>query len=309
MNVTDYGQIFVPQKYGIHYCKSPQALLFNDFVRVYFSYCIPDNEKLISRVGFAEFDKEFKEVKRVSTRVMKDGGLGTFDEHGIFPFSPFRDGETIKAVTSGWSRRKSVSVETAIGLAISNDNGETFERYGIGPVLTASLNEPYLVVDGFVVKLQDGCFRMYYIYGTEWRTYDGIQQPERTYRISYADSKDLLNWKRSGQFLIPERVEQEAQALPSVVYWHKKWHMFFCYRHTCDFRSNRDKSYRIGYAWSKDLEFWTRVDGNITIPSADWNNEMQCYPNAFVMDDQLFLLYNGNRFGKNGFGLLKIEEG
>ena len=34
---------------------------------------------------------------------------------------------------------------------------------------------------------------------------------------------------------------------------------------------------------------------------------MQCYPNVFEMDNEIYMLYNGNAFGKYGFGLAKLE--
>ena len=308
MKQQDYGRIFIPQEYGIEYAKSPQAIIFDDFVRIYFSYCVPDHGKLISKVGFLDYDKSFHKIRRVVTEVIKDAVLGAFDEHGIFPFSPFRDGHTVKAITCGWSRRQSVSVEGGLGLAVSYNDGETFERVGDGPVLTAWLHEPFLIADGFVVKMSESNYKMFYIYGTGWHRYQGFRQPERTYRIAAAESDNLLEWKRNGRQLIPEKFSEEAQALPTVVKWRGLWHMFFCYRHTVDFRDNSRNAYRIGYAYSKDLENWMRDDDKISIPLEEWCGEMQCYPNAFVMEGDLYLLYNGNHFGKNGFGLLKWEK-
>ena len=300
------NRIFIPQNYGFDYCKSPQALVFDDFVRIYFSYCVPDGEKLKSRVGFADYDKSFSFVIRTSKKVILDGKLGTFDEHGIFPFSPFRDGRSIKAIISGWTRRVSVSTDSGIGLAISEDGGETFVRIGDGPIMTANIAEPYLVIDGFVIKNEDKYF-MYYIFGTEWADY-GTGQPERTYRIGMAESETLLDWRRDGKQIIKNKYGDEAQALPSVIFYKGMWHMFFCYRHTVGFRENSDRAYRIGYACSSDLVNWTRDDGKVKIPEEDWSSEMQCYPNAFIMDGEGYLMYNGNHFGKEGFGIVKLED-
>ena len=82
----------------------------------------------------------------VSTEtVLPLGGLGCFDEHGIFPINVFRDGDRVLAYTTGWNRKVSVSADAAIGLAISHDDGLSFQRYGTGPVMAASLHEPFLV--------------------------------------------------------------------------------------------------------------------------------------------------------------------
>ena len=58
------------------------------------------------------------------------------------------------------------------------------------------------------------------------------------------------------------------------------------------------------------LTDWTRRDEtlNFDLPHDGWDSQMQCYPNAFVMDQKLFLLYNGNDFGKYGFGLAELES-
>lgn len=304
------GQIFSAQEHGFLYAKSPQAILFADFVRVYFSACEPDGDKLISYVAYVDFDKDFSRVLRTSRgkEVMKRGSLGCFDEHGIFPFSPLRDDGRIIAYTSGWSRRVSVSVDTAIGLAVSHDDGETFQRAGGGPVLAASLQEPFLIVDAFVRKYRD-LYHMWYIFGTEWCIPDEGFAPERIYKIGHAVSLDGQEWMRNGEQIIRSKSEYESQALPSVLYDKNRYHMMFCYRNSFDFRTNRVNSYSIGYAFSDDLIHWTRMPScGIERPAEGWDSEMQCYPHLFTCDDSIYLLYNGNRFGEYGFGLAKLIE-
>lgn len=304
-----YGKIFTPEEYGFSYAKSPQALEFRHFIRVYFSDCKKDGDKLISYVCFADFSKDFKEVMRVERQIIPDGKLGCFDEHGIFPFSPLKADGKILAYTSGWSRRVSVSVDTGIGLAQSLDNGETFQRVGDGPVLTSSLREPFLVIDGFVRKF-NGLFHMWYIYGEDWKVYKPGADPDRIYKIGHAVSEDGIEWRRDGKRLIEDCIEDESQALPTVAYYNGTYHMFFCWRYSYDFRTNNRRSYRLGYAKSKDLYSWKRCDEclNFGCSESGWDSEMLCYPNVFIMDNELFLLYNGNGFGKSGFGLAKLEE-
>ncbi len=129
MRWKKYGQIFVPQEHGMEYAKSPQAVVFEDFVRVYFSACKKDGEKLISYVCFADFSKDFQTILRTKKQVLEDGKIGCFDEHGIFPFSPVRVDGKIWAYTSGWSRRVSVSVDTGIDWQCQT----TAERAFTGP--------------------------------------------------------------------------------------------------------------------------------------------------------------------------------
>jgi len=172
------GHIFNPAEHVLpggcqHFAQSPQALVFDDFVRIYFSTRAvdPANGKYLSHIAFVDMQKDLRTVIKVAQQaVIPLGALGCFDEHGIFPMSVMRHGDAIYGYTCGWNRRVSVSVDTAIGLAISHDDGVTFQRIGDGPVLAASLHEPCLVGDGFV-KVIDDVFHMWYIFGTEWKRF------------------------------------------------------------------------------------------------------------------------------------------
>lgn len=87
-----------------------------------------------------------------------------------------------------------------------------------------------------------------------------------------------------------------------------RYHMIFCFRKAYDFRYNPENSYRLGYAYSDDLVNWIRDDSLVGIErsASGWDSEMMCYPNLFSCGGSIYLLYNGNEFGKNGFGLAKL---
>lgn len=311
------GKIFDPIEYKLpnqctEFAQSPQALVFDDFVRIYFSARQKDNNgKYLSHISFVDFEKNFKKIINVSTdKVIDLGDLGTFDEHGIFPIHVLRDKNKILAYTCGWSRRVSVSVETSIGLAESTDNGLTFKKFGNGPVLTSSLHEPFLVGDPFVI-ITNNTYHMWYIYGTRWVDNTEDASPARVYKIGHATSDDGISWEKEGRRLITDKLNiDECQALPSVICLHNKYHMFFCYRYSTGFREKRDRGYRIGYAWSDDLVNWTRDDDNtgIDVSEGKWDSDMLCYPHVFNCDGETYLLYNGNEFGRYGFGLAVLEN-
>ena len=313
------GKIFDPTQYKLpndclQFSQSPQALVFDDFVRIYFSTRSVDkvNGKHLSHIAFVEMKKNLREVIRVSDKtIIPLGELGCFDEHGIFPMSVMRHGNAVYGYTCGWNRRVSVSVDTAIGLAISHDNGLTFQRIGNGPVLAASLHEPCLIGDGFV-KVIHGVFHMWYIFGSGWKRFSDKAPPDRIYKISHATSSDGINWaKEEARQIIDDRLGvDESQALPTVIEINDRYHMFFCYRQSFDFRKNRDRGYRIGHAWSEDLVFWTREDDNplLDVTLDDWDSDMLCYPHVFECDNEIYLLYNGNEFGRYGFGLAILER-
>jgi len=312
-----HGKIFDPTHYEFawgrgQFAQSPQVLVFEDFVRIYFSTRQVDhNGKFLSHIAFVDMQKNLKTVIGVSTKpVIALGELGCFDEHGIFPMSVFCHGGTTYGYTCGWSRRVAVSVETGIGLAISHDQGLTFERLFTGPVLSASLHEPFLVGDGFV-RFFNEKFHMWYIFGTGWKSFQTGLPPDRTYKIGHAISDDGVNWVKDDAVQIIPNVlgEDESQALPCVIQHSGRYYMFFCYRHSFDFRQTKGRGYRIGCAWSEDLVHWVRNDDDV-FPGGDaahWDSDMQCYPHVFLLDGKIYMLYNGNEFGKYGFGLAELS--
>nr|MBA3706422.1 hypothetical protein [Bacteroidota bacterium] len=244
------GRIFNPIEHTLsnnceEFAQSPQALVFDNFVRIYFSTRKKDsNGKFLSHISFIDMDKNFKKIINVSgNTVIELGGLGAFDEHGIFPINPLKVGDKILAYTCGWSRRVSVSVETSTGLAISNDNGLTFQKVGAGPIFSSSLHEPFLVGDSFV-QIYDNIYHMWYIYGIRWTNYTNEESPARVYKIAHAISEDGVSWDRDSKQIISDKLnDDECQALPTVIYHKNIYHMYFCYRQATGFRKNSDRGY------------------------------------------------------------------
>lgn len=311
------GHIFNPLDYTLpngcrEFAQSPQALVLEDRIRIYFSTRAVDpiNKKFLSHIAFVDIDMELKSVLGVSQKaVMPLGEKGCFDEHGIFPFSVGRDGNDIVSYTCGWNRRVSVSVDTATGFAVSHDNGETFERNGPGPVFGPSLHEPFLVGDSFV-RQYDGKYHMWYIAGLRWVKENETAVPDRVYKIRYASSTDGQSWVPEGKNIIDDVLhESECQALPTVIKIGDTYHMYFCFRDVFGFRKDPSKGYRLGYAYSHDLETWTRDDnaGGITVSADGWDSTMMCYPHIFEAGGKVYLLYNGNEFGRAGFGAAVLE--
>lgn len=311
------GQIFDPMDHSLPnncfgFAQSPQTLVMNDRVRVYFSTRERDPiGKYLSHVAYVDFDRQLQNILGTSDHtVIELGKLGCFDEHGIFPVNVIRIKDKIFAYTTGWNRKVSVSADASIGLAISHDDGQTFRKFGTGPVLSASLHEPFLVGDAFVAQY-DGLYHMWYIYGTSWKKFSESDPPDRVYKIAHATSADGIDWKREGRQIIADRLNaDECQALPTVFYLDGNYHMYFCYRQAHGFRQQSNNAYRFGYARSQDLINWERDDSQagIDVSEDGWDSQMQCYPHTFHLDGKVYMLYNGNEFGRYGFGLAMLES-
>lgn len=292
------------------FAQAPATLLFDRFVRVYFS-CRPKPDaagNYVSYTAYVDLDREnlFRIVGLADRPVLELGPRGAFDEFGIYPTSVTRCNGDIRAYYGGWTRCASVPFDVAIGYAVSRDDGVTFEKQGRGPVLGASLREPFVISGPKIRRFGDRWY-LFYIAGTKWIPAAGRAEP--VYRIRMATSDDGVCWTRYGEELVPVRLERdECQASPDVILANGRYHMFFCYRYSLDYRY-RERGYRIGYASSTDLVSWQRDDARagIDVSDAGWDSEMVSYPHVFEVDGRTFMLYLGNQVGRRGFGLAELD--
>ena len=292
------------------FAQAPATLVFDSFVRVYFS-CRPQPDargQYVSRSAFVDLNRAnlFEILQLSENPILPLGPLGAFDEFGTYPTTVIRHGAEVWAYYGGWTRPVSVPFEVAIGRAVSRDNGVTFEKHGRGPTLGAGLHEPF-VISGPKIRRFGDRWHLFYIAGTKWLPTEG--RPEPVYRIRMATSVDGITWKRHGSELIPIRLEKdECQASPDVIFANGKYHMFFCYRYSLGYRG-RERGYRIGYASSTNLIDWHRDDARAGIDVSDegWDSEMLSYPHVFELDRAIYMMYLGNQVGRHGFGLARLE--
>lgn len=293
------------------FAQAPAVLIFDDFIRVYFSCRPPADEhgQFVSYSAFVDLNRKnlFDVIKVSESPILKLGKLGTFDEFGTYPVSVIRHDDKVRAYYAGWTRCESVPFNTAIGYGESTNDGKTFEKQGDGPILSYSLDEPF-ILSGPKVRRYNNTWYLFYIAGKKWVLDNG--KPEPVYRIRMAISDDGLNWKKVNRDLIETRVEEnEAQASPDVFYYEGKYHMFFCYRYSAGYRG-KENGYRIGYASSNDLLNWTRDDSKagINVSEDGWDSEMISYPHVFELDGTVYMFYLGNAVGRFGFGMATLEK-
>ncbi len=293
------------------FAQAPSTLIFDNFIRAYFS-CRPKpdaNGQYVSYCGYVDLKRDnFFEIIRISKKpILQLGDLGTFDEFGTYPVSVIRENDEYLAYYGGWTRCASVPFNVAIGAARSKD-GERFEKLGKGPILSYSLDEPFILSGPKIRRFGDRWY-LFYIAGRKWVMDNG--RPEPVYKIRLAISDDGMNWTKVNKDLITERIEaDEAQASPDVICLNGTYHMFFCYRYSTGYRG-KERGYRIGYAYSDDLIGWTRDDSRVGIDVSEegWDSEMISYPHVFELDGKIHMFYLGNGVGKYGFGLAELEMG
>ena len=139
---------------------------------------------------------------------------------------------------------------------------------------------------------------MWYLSGLKW---DKVE-PVSYYHIKYAESRDGIHWKRDGLICIDLREGETNIASPTVLKENGAYRMWYSYAAT-------GHGYRIGYAESADGLLWRRMDegAGIDLSTSGWDSETIAYPSVFSHEGQKYMLYSGNQFGRDGFGLA-VEE-
>jgi hypothetical protein len=297
-----------PEWFSSH-AQAPNAVDMGDFVRVYFTGRpkLDQDGQATSRGLFVDLIPEDSfRVLQISPRpILELGGVGTFDENGTYPISVINSAGKFYAYYGGWSRNVSTPFDVSIGLATSRD-GEQFTKYGLGPVLGAFKNDPFVVTSPKIRKFDD-IWVMTYTCGDKWISDSG--KMEIIYKLKIAFSKNGIGWERSGKPIIEDILgEDEAQACGDIYSEEGTYKMYFCYRSALDFRHNKTNSYKIGYATSNNLRDWERKDSQVEFvgDGGSWDEEMMAYPNIFQRKGQTYMLYLGNGTGEHGFGAAKL---
>lgn len=305
------GRIFhlEPSPNRTTHCQVPTPYTMPDgTTRVY--YACRSNGKAF--VAYFDLEKDFKTILKVHENpVFQHGEPGMFDSDGVMPSCIIPHGKELWLYYIGWNEKtKTARYHNSIGIAVSKDGGETFERMFNGPIMDRIPNEPGLCVMPAIIKVNRGLsniYHMLYQSGVGWTKIGDQYEP--VYVIKYACSFNGINWYRRYEQCVPSKNHLEAFSRPTIVYENLIYKIWYCYRDSEDYRGGNG-SYRIGYAESKDCITFDRKDDESGIDvgqSGEFDSEMVCYPYVVKLDDRLVMFYNGNDFGQTGIGVAVWE--
>jgi len=294
------GLIFCPDKnydwMSSHAANPVVEYLGNDYFRVYFSCRNNDNQ---ASIGYLEFDlKRFNTITYLSEKpVLSPGMTGCFDDSGVSMGYLVKHHGQRYLYYLGWNLGVTVPWRNSIGLAIAEGDSMEFERYSLAPLLDRCHVDPYSISYPCVFK-EENIWRMWYGSNLKW----GRQQEEMAHLLKYAESQDGISWQRKGTIALDFKNPGEyAMSKPSVIKKNDGYKMWYSYR---------GKNYRIGYAESLNGKDWVRKDTEVGIDVSPqgWDSEAISYPHVFEHENRLYMLYNGNSYGKTGFGLAILES-
>jgi hypothetical protein len=185
-------------------------------------------------------------------------------------------------------------------------------RLIVTPELSLQLvdKEPFMGIDStdpislsypWVQASLSGGFDMWYGSTLKWNAGNS----EMLHVIQHASSDDGSNWCRTGLAVPYELGLAQAFSRPTTVLNQSgDFEMWF------SFRGGSGDKYRIGYARSANGKNWM-LDlkrAGIDVSPSGWDSEMIEYPFVFNHNGARYMLYNGNGYGKTGFGLAVLDD-
>lgn len=289
------GRIYKPdgsRPWGQAYAAHPVAEhVSHDVYRVYFSTRDVESR---SSIGWVEIDltNPTRVLAESTSAVLLPGDDAFFDDSGCSIGCIVRVGEQRYLYYMGWHLTQRVPWQNQIGLAISPGPGQPFKRSSRFPVVALNDVDPYTLSYPWVLY-EDGRFRMWYGSSLSWTKVTEDMQ----HLIKYAESEDGIHWKREGLIAINFGFPGEyTMSKPCIRKNEQGYQMWFC---------SRGERYRIRYAESQDGLTWTRINlqDAIDVSLNGWDSEMIEYPCVFDHNGRRYLLYSGNGYGLEGFGI------
>ena len=274
----------------------PTPLVLADRIRVFFASC---DDGMRGRIFFADLDLEppHAVLGLSDAPVLDIGGPRDFDCDGVNPSQALIVDGRLLLFYIGWRRGPSAAPYTLFaGLAESDDEGLTFRKRQ-GPLLPATAAEPYFRTAPFVWPSVEG-WRMLYIGGAEFFTgSDGRRLP--LYGLREARSPDIASWPDGSRaVLAPDQAGGEI-GFGRPVLWRGAagGPVVMLSVRTSD-------GYRLVQGAADEVLAGRRAFGEVLEGEPDaWESRMTCFGAPCVAGDRELLFYNGDGFGRTGFGL------
>lgn len=240
-----------------------------------------------------------KEIIELLDRpLLLPGADGTFDESGCSIGNCVIDAAgRLCLYYIGWTLGSRTAFYNSIGLAFGNNPTSEFQRFSLAPVLGRSAREPYSLSYPWVMRVEDGSWRMLYGATTRW-----LSRTSMTHELHEARSRDGISWEPIGRPILPLLEEETAHSRPCLILSKNIYELWFSVK--------TPLGYHIGYAISQDGENWERQDEvrGLFPGEAEWENAEVCYPSVINFGGKTYLFYCGNGYGATGFGLAVWES-
>jgi hypothetical protein len=300
MNWKKLGQVFqvtAKSPLALTHAANPLPLhLDGDIYRVYYSARDEDNK---SSVAYVDLNIETLEsIGETEKVVFAYGPEDSFYSHGVSIGNIYEDRGHKYILFMGWQIRGENHWRGDVG-QLEIINPDSIQLAQELPFMESDEEDPISLSYPFVMH-ENGLFKMWYGSTLNWTSPNG----EMIHVIKYATSIDGKNWIKHGTAIPYEIGVAQAFSRPTLIKNATGYHMWY------SFRSGDGTPYRIGYSHSEDGINWNRKhdETGIDVSETGWDDHMICYPFVFEHKENTYMLYNGNSYGKSGFGLAILEK-
>ena len=295
------GQIFLVNSIKNNLLKSHASnplpiYLEGDIYRVFYSGRNSENK---SSVGYVDIDIVHQKIINDNcASVFKYGSLDSFYSHGVSIGNMYCSNDQQFILFMGWNIKNNEHWRGDIG-RLQLIKKEQLEITSEMPFMTIDEEDQVSLSYPFVL-FHESIYKMWYGSTLSWSSENG----EMIHVINYATSLDGENWEKHGLAIPYELGVAQAFSRPTVIINKEGYHMWYSYR------SGTGEKYRIGYSHSFDGIRWERKhsETGIDVSESGWDSEMICYPFVLEHKGEIYMLYNGNQYGKEGFGIAKWRK-
>jgi hypothetical protein len=277
----------------------------NRLWRIYFAARDGANQSQIVAVDVDPADR--MRVIAEHLEPLLDRGLpGTFDHAGIGPSVALIVNGQVRLYYTGIVVRADVRGQPSIGLAVSDDS-LNFRKQFSGPILSTGPFDPYFASMPTMLHTSSG-YRMWYAGGTEWRRANGTLDP--AYEIRTRHSPDGLIWNTPSETAVAQRPAWVAGLGRPWITDQEGGSLLWFSRRGERYRSPDGDTYRLMSVRvdERGAALGTAEPVMFENPpaSGDFDSWMQAYACIVPRDGELIMFYNGNDFGKAGFGWARL---
>ena len=253
------------------------------------------------QIGWLDLDNALSIVREnPGNPILTAGRMGCFDCAGLcMPMVVRVSASLLYMYYAGWGSAGNGIFCNQCGLAISRDNGQTWQRRSEAPLALLDEIDPIGVGTVFVLRQQSDFWRMWYTTFREWRPLPGGGY-RHYYHIRYAESEKGIDWRKPAGNLALDFVDDQEYcvARPVVLAEEDGYRMWFC-------RRSEGSPYRIGYAESADGLSWQRREEGVATSAEGWDSQMVEYAYVLKQPQGYLMFYNGNDFGATGTGIAR----
>ena len=276
-----------------HAATPTAEILDGTYVRVYFTTRDSANR---SHIGCLELDlREPSKILRLSEEpLLAPGARGAPDQDGAAMGCVVVESGVRRLYYVRWRLDEAVPWRNTIGVAVSRGDSLDFDKQP-DPVVRLDDRDPHSVSYPWVLRA-GAQWHMWYGSNLAWgRTTDSMQHV-----VKHASSADGIAWLRDGRAVMALASGEIAHARPCVVLDGDRFRMWY---------SIRAPGYRMGYAESRDGLSWTRSDeaAGLSPSLGQWDGCEVEYPCVFDAGGHRYMLYNGDDYGRTGFGLAVLD--